>query len=217
VDASEVDEFPIPYGAFPTSVVLDRAGRVRAYWQGHRPTAAVESLLATLLAESAAPPPGPLLPLAFRPARPVLETSAAVVRAELHLPREAVPAGEIFEGQVVLQLDPGWHVAAGRAQDAIPLELALDGGDGIVAIDWLRPRSETLTLAGAARDVYSGRVEFPVWGVVGPDARGRSIPVRLAATVQACDSTKCLLPAEIVLTGEVPVVARVEEGPAGGS
>ena len=36
VDASEDAAFPFPYAAFPTSVLLDRSGRVRAYWQGHR-------------------------------------------------------------------------------------------------------------------------------------------------------------------------------------
>jgi hypothetical protein len=56
-----------------------------------------------------------------------------------------------------------------------------------------------------SREVYSGRVEFPLWGVIGQDAPDRPIEVRLAATVQACDSSKCLLPAEIVLSGEVPV------------
>jgi 3-polyprenyl-4-hydroxybenzoate decarboxylase len=81
----------------------------------------------------------------------------------------------------------------------------------------LRPLPERLTLAGAARDVHSGRVELPVWGVVGEDAQESPIQVRLAATVQACDSTQCLLPAEIVLTGEVPVALRAEEGPVGGS
>jgi thiol-disulfide isomerase/thioredoxin len=219
VDASESDGFPIPYGAFPTSVVLDRAGRVRAYWQGHRRPAAVEQLLRRLLAER--PPDGrtaePAIPVAASVESPALETSAAVVQAELYLPRAGVPPGEVFEGRIVLHLDPGWHVTAGRADDAVALDLAIAWGDGIVALDWLRPRAETLTLAGAARDVYSGRVELPVWGVVEDDAPGSPIGVRLAATLQACDSTKCLLPAEIVLTGEVPVALRAEEGPAGGS
>jgi thiol-disulfide isomerase/thioredoxin len=217
VDASHTDGFPIPYAAFPTSVVLDRTGRVRAYWQGHRDAAAVESLLRKLLAESGPSEESDVPPLASTAARPIFPTSAAVVAAELRLPREAVPAGEVFEGQLVLHLDPGWYVAAGTAENAVPLDLALDGGDGIVAIDWLRPLPERLTIAGAARDVYSGRVELPLWGVVGEDAPGHPIAVRLAATLQACDSTKCLLPAEIVLMGEIPVLARAEEGPVGGS
>jgi thiol-disulfide isomerase/thioredoxin len=219
VDASESDGFPIPYGAFPTSVVLDRAGRVRAYWQGHRRPAAVEQLLRSLLAEAPADTEttAPALPLASGAGSPALGTSAAVVQAELHLPLRGVLPGEVFEGQVVLRLDSGWHVAAGRAEGSVPLDLAFDWGDGIVAIDWLRPLPERLTLAGAARDVHSGRVELPVWGVVGEDAQESPIQVRLAATVQACDSTQCLLPAEIVLTGEVPVALRAEEGPVGGS
>jgi len=215
VDASGLESFAIPYGAFPTSLVLDRAGRVRAYWQGHRPLAAVERLLRSLLAESAPEPEfGPhLAPVAVRPA---LDSSAAVVTGELRLPRHGVAPGEVFQGRFVLDLDPGWHVNADARDDTLPLELAL-AGDGLVAIDWLRPRTEKLTLAGGAREVYSGRVEFPLWGVVADDASASSIEVRLAATVQACDSTQCLLPTEIFVSGEVPVApAAEEEGPPGG-
>ncbi len=108
----------------------------------------------------------------------------------------------------MLDLDPGWHIAAGQQADALPMEVRLDGGDGITAIDYLRPRTRRLTLAGASREVYSGRVEFPLWGVVGKNAPERPIEIRLEATVQACDSSKCLLPADIVLSGEVAVSSR---------
>ncbi len=212
VDASEVEDFPIPYGAFPTSMVIDRAGRVRAYWQGHRPLDAVETLLKSLLAEPP-PPRGTEVdarPLAAEVVRPATPTSDAVVAAELRLPRYGVTPGEVFEGRLVLDLDPGWHINADPYEGSIPLDLALAGGEGMVTVDWLRPLTEELNLAGRAREVYSGRVELPLWGVVAEDAPVRPIEVRLAATVQACDSTKCLLPAEIVLSGEVPVAAREE-------
>jgi thiol-disulfide isomerase/thioredoxin len=207
VDASDVRRFSIPYGAFPTSLILDRQGRVRAYWQGHRQIPAVERLLRKLLAE---PAPSPEVlsddrrPLASGD-RPSLETSSSVVTGELFLPRKSVTPGEVFEGRMVLDLDPGWHITADRSEDSIPLDVQLDSGAGIAAIDFLRPRTQRLTLAGMSREVYSGRVEFPLWGVIGQDAPDRPIEVRLAATVQACDSSKCLLPAEIVLSGEVPV------------
>ncbi|MFN8178190.1 MAG: TlpA disulfide reductase family protein [bacterium] len=54
VDAGDAGGFPFPIGAFPTSVVLDRRGRVRAFWQGWRPPEAGEELVRRLLAEPAA-------------------------------------------------------------------------------------------------------------------------------------------------------------------
>jgi thiol-disulfide isomerase/thioredoxin len=53
VDAGDAGDFPFPVGAFPTSVVLDREGRVRAFWQGWRPPEAGEELVRRLLAEPA--------------------------------------------------------------------------------------------------------------------------------------------------------------------
>jgi thiol-disulfide isomerase/thioredoxin len=57
VDAGDASHLPFPVAAFPTSVVLDRSGRVRAFWQGWRRPEAVEGLVRRLLDEPA-PPPG---------------------------------------------------------------------------------------------------------------------------------------------------------------
>lgn len=53
VDANRDGRFPFPVGAFPTSVVLDREGRVRASWQGWRAPEAVDEVLLRLLEEPA--------------------------------------------------------------------------------------------------------------------------------------------------------------------
>jgi len=52
VDANDARDFPFPVGAFPTSVVLDAEGRVRAFWQGWRPPEVVEEVLARLVDEA---------------------------------------------------------------------------------------------------------------------------------------------------------------------
>ena len=52
-DASGDARFPFPIGAFPSTVVLDRAGRVRSFWQGWREPKAVEELVRVLLEEPA--------------------------------------------------------------------------------------------------------------------------------------------------------------------
>ena len=56
VDASDQRSFPFPVGAFPTCVILDRDGRVRAFWQGWRRPEAVDALVRRLVDE---PPAGP--------------------------------------------------------------------------------------------------------------------------------------------------------------
>ena len=53
VDASGQRHFPFPFGAFPTSVVLDRDGRVRAFWQGWLRPDAVDELVQRLVDEPA--------------------------------------------------------------------------------------------------------------------------------------------------------------------
>jgi peroxiredoxin len=50
-DAGDAGGFPFPLGAFPSTVVLDRSGRVRSFWQGWREPAAVERLVRRLLEE----------------------------------------------------------------------------------------------------------------------------------------------------------------------
>ncbi len=55
VDASDDGDFPFPIGAFPSTVMLDRAGRVRSFWQGWREPKHVEALVKRLLDE---PKPG---------------------------------------------------------------------------------------------------------------------------------------------------------------
>ncbi len=52
IDANDARDFPFPLGAFPTSVVLDAQGRVRAFWQGWRPPEDVDAVLARLVDEA---------------------------------------------------------------------------------------------------------------------------------------------------------------------
>ena len=71
-------------------------------------------------------------------------------------------------------------------------------------LDCLLPSPEWRTLAGISREVYSGRVELPVWGVVRSDApAGAPIEIQVVTTVQACDANSCLAPSEIELAGEL--------------
>lgn len=203
VDASELDPFPFPYAAFPTSVVLGRDGRVRAYWRGHRSPEAVEALLRRLLAEPVPAgefPPAAPVPVAASPFR--LRGSAEVVRVELQFDRRVVAAGGLFEADVLLDVEPGWHLNAETDPGLIPLTLRLgDQVKGIRSFHQLSPPTRSVLVVGEHHDVHDGRIRVPVWGIVAADwPPGRSLPLEVVATVQACDASVCLAPEDIAVT-----------------
>ncbi len=204
VDANEAEMFPFPYSAFPTSVVLDRAGRVRAYWMGHRSIDAVEELLRSLMAEDPSPdrPPDSV---GDRLANPLAgpKSSRSVVSAVLELPRVAIAPGEMVDGRIVLDVDPGWHLVASGEAGSIPLTVRFETARPAI-FDHLRPAPRDRELAGGVRSVYSGRVEIPIWGVIPADAPPFApFAVGITTRVQACDDRSCLLPVDIRLEGEV--------------
>ncbi len=209
IDAAKVDHFPFPYGAFPTTVVLDRQGRVRAYWQGHRGAEAVENLLRRLLAEKGGEPFVPSIPLRGEDVRQ--NGSQEVVTARLELPDENFSAGELFEGRIVLDVAPGWHVIA-QGEGALPLEVAAEGGAELSSVLTLCPPGREVRLAGVERAVHSGRIEVPLWGVVAEDVSGGPAELQVVVTYQACDSTRCLLPVNIVLSGALWVADSERSG-----
>ena len=202
-DASGDRSFPFPYGAFPTSVILDRAGRVRSYWQGHRPLSGVEELLRLLLAESPTGEERGTTPVVRAEDLPGPRGSESVVKASLALPRQLSP-GDLLDATVVLDLDPGWYVTTHESEGSVPFRLELESDGGLRSLDFLEPGTVRRRVAGEHRDVYAGTVEFPVWGVVDESvASGRGIPLQIVATVQACDASSCLAPSRIELSGEV--------------
>jgi hypothetical protein len=178
---------------------LDRSGRVRAYWQGRRTPEAVENLLRRLLAEDVGEPVAPSALVAGGGAQ---GDSERVVSATLELPAESCAAGELFEGRVVLDVAPGWHIVA-QGPDTIPLEVAAESGEALRSLLTHCPPGRGVRLAGGERTVHSGRVEVPLWGLVAADVATGPVAVQVVVTYQACDSTCCLLPANIVLSGQL--------------
>jgi len=210
VDASDLDLFPFPYAAFPTSVVLDRGGRVRAYWRGHRSAEAVESLVRLLLAEAA--PEGEFVPSASATAPVALRRSTEVVRVALEFDRRVVPVGGMFQAEVVLDIEPGWHLNAQTDPGLVPLTLRLgDGVEGILTFHHLSPPTRSVLVVGEPQDVHDGRIRVPVWGIIASDwPPGRSLPLEIVATVQACDASVCLAPADVVVSRNLWVEALGE-------
>ncbi len=215
VDATRHDDFPFPYHAFPTNVLLDRQGRIRGYWQGHRPPEAMEGALRRLLAEPAEGAMDRVASLGFPPlALPFLATSSSVVQARLEVPRAAVAPGDFFQAVLTLDVDPGWNLSAGA--DGVgdtPLALRLESGEAIAAIHHSVPGSSFLETPWGEREVHAGRVQLPVWGVLAPDAIDGEADITAVATVQACDRTRCLDPEEITVTGSLWVSREAETAP----
>ncbi|MEZ5064580.1 MAG: TlpA disulfide reductase family protein [bacterium] len=205
IDASAYRDFPFPYAAFPTSVLLDRAGRVRAYWRGHRDLAAVEAALERLLEEPGGGEPlGSSAPeVIVLPEPEPLPTSADVVTAELVTEERSLDADGYYRARVRLEISEGWHVAAAGEPGLVGMDVRFVDSPAIRTFDRLLPRPAEREIAGIRQSVYDGHVEMQIFGFLeaaGPP--GERVPLRVVASVQACDDTKCLLPAEIPLEVE---------------
>lgn len=220
IDASDDGDFPFPYAAFPTSILLDREGRVRSYWRGHRAAYAVDAVIERLLREPGALIASPGAPIAS-PAVPLTSSGATidltkqstplgqsveVVRAAIELEQRNVAPGGRFAGHVVLEVEPGWHLSASTAPGAFPLSIDLGDTAGVPDFRPQLPPSERHSLAGESIPVHSGRIEIAISGSVSRHwPAGHRLPLRLVATVQACDESLCLAPSRIVLSEELRV------------
>jgi thiol-disulfide isomerase/thioredoxin len=211
VDAGDDAAFPFPYRAFPTSVLIDRAGRIRGYWQGHRGADAMEEAVRYLLAE-----PGgedsPYAEAATADNEAPLSTSANVLRAKLQLESDALAPGGFFEGVVTLDVDPGWFLSADRQDGAVPLKIRFGRSEAFRVLDCQLPVAVPVETSTGARPGHAGRLEMPLWGILAPDVPpGRVVDLEIVATVQACDRTQCLAPADVVMAEKLWVKSEAEK------
>ncbi|MBZ0268332.1 TlpA family protein disulfide reductase [bacterium] len=210
VDAGDDEAFPFPYRAFPTSVLIDRAGRIRGYWQGHRGAAAMEEAVRFLLAEPA-DEDSPYAEAGTGDPEP-LSTSADVLRAKLELVSDALAPGGFFEGVVTLDVDPGWFLSADRRDGAVPLKIRFGPSEAFRVLDCRLPVPRVVETSTGDRAGHAGRLEMPLWGILSPDLPvGRTVDLEIVATVQACDRTQCLAPADLVLAEQLWVKGEGEE------
>lgn len=210
VDAGDDPAFPFPYRAFPTSVLIDRSGRIRGYWQGHRSAAAMEEAVRHLLAEAAADD-SPFAASAPARPEPPLSTSANVLRARLDLRSDSLAPGGFFEAVVTLDVDPGWFLSADRQDGAVPLRIRFGESPAFRVLDCRLPVPVVVQTSTGARTGHRGRLEMPLWGILAPDQTpGRVVDLEIVATVQACDRTQCLAPAEVVLAEQLWVKDAAE-------
>jgi thiol:disulfide interchange protein DsbD len=186
------------------------------------------AMAALLLASGAAAQVG--MPKVRRAAAPPSD-SAAAARATVRSPQAAVPAGGSFVVAIDLAIDPGWHVWVHETQArALPgtavfegaifttLELrASEGGLRLEGVQWPAPHT-------AKADVGDGPASYAVYEGEGtilarlqaPQAEG-SASGTFTLSLQACNASNCIAPADLELPLQVQVKAGAAEAavPAG--
>lgn len=133
--------------------------------------------------------------------RPIRNLPPAEIVRVAPIPEMTLRAGESTEVAVRLSIVEGYHVQANPAADEflIPLELQLEGTEGLDVHSPAYPAPRTFRLEGSDRDLltYEGAVEVTVrlvaTGNGGPGGRLVSGRVRY----QACNARRCLPPASV--------------------
>ncbi len=113
---------------------------------------------------------------------------------------------------VELELAPGLHVYGRPLPEGyIPVELAVDGGEGLAVqqVVYPEPQPQTFAVIGETLPVYEGLVSIKVHCLA--QAREGHIDVKVALTYQVCDATECYLPERLTFDMKMSVVDHVSE------
>jgi thiol:disulfide interchange protein DsbD len=148
--------------------------------------------------------------------------SAAVVRATIRPPEAPVPAGGTFVVAIDLAIDPGWHVWVHETQARSLPGTAVFEGAIFTSLD-LTSAGEALRLDGvqwprphtAKADVGDGPADYAVYEGLGtlyariqaPKAEGSAQGV-FTVSLQACNASTCIAPADL----ELPLQVQVKAG-----
>lgn len=93
----------------------------------------------------------------------------------------------------------GFHIQANPASNEflVPLELMLDGADGIALRPPRYPEGTTFRLEGTTEDLatYHGTIAVATTIVASPDIPTGVLAMTGTLRFQACDSARCLFPA----------------------
>jgi len=137
--------------------------------------------------------------------------SAPVFRAQLLADREPAVAGDELRLAVVLRIDPGWHVNTDQPGDefSMPTTLVWE-----LPEEWPEPlasfpdgESLRFEFSETPVEVWEGKVTVVAVTRVPTDATPGKVPFKVRVTAQACNSTQCLPPTEVVARVEIDVAA----------
>ena len=137
------------------------------------------------------------------------------VRARAYLSVDRLPAGRRCHVVLILDIADGWHINANPAKPDFlePTRFSLRSANGTKLVNIQYPKSVELDVDGfpekfmvyEKRAIIRGMLETP------EAIAGRVENLELVVDYQACNSTKCLRPAKVVLGGKVPVAHNLDE------
>ena len=193
---------------------------------GFRPGFAVLVTLLVTVAAAAQVLPGVGLAKGRRAAAMPTD-SASVVHATLRAPSEPVPPAGSFEIAIDLAIEHGWHIWVHETQaralpgtavfdGAIFTSLAVQGGETSLRLEgvaWPRPHTAKADVGEGPADyaVYEGSVT--IYARMQAPAREGEASATLLLSLQACNESNCIAPADLPLPLRIAVKAGATTPP----
>lgn len=138
--------------------------------------------------------------------------SGAHVRVSAAVTGDArVRAGDSFDLLVTLAIDPGWHVSANPASASfiIPTSIDVRSAIPLTLARVTYPEAALIEFPGGEQvATYAGEVGIVATVRLGADAPAGDATLRVVATFQACDDSRCLAPAQLIVEVPIAVLAR---------
>ncbi|HEU4366137.1 MAG TPA: protein-disulfide reductase DsbD domain-containing protein [Candidatus Krumholzibacteria bacterium] len=136
------------------------------------------------------------------------DTPAPVVSID-EIPAVSLLPSDSAVVTVQVRIADGFHVQANPASSEflVPLELILDGADGIAFRPPRYPEGTAFRLEGTMEDLatYHGTITVATTIVASPDIPPGVLALTGALRFQACDSARCLFPATVPVSFDLVV------------
>ena len=133
-----------------------------------------------------------------------------ILSVEFVSSQTAAIAGEALDVAVIVDIHHPWHLYAPMGNDefTIPVTPAIVSEDQPFTVaDWSYPKAEMIAVAGVDEPaaVYGGKIVLRTTLNIAANA-GDSLTIKGEVYYQACDDTKCLIPAALEFSIRLPVV-----------
>ncbi|MBI3088160.1 MAG: thioredoxin family protein [Candidatus Omnitrophica bacterium] len=150
---------------------------------------------------------------AAAPVHAELQDSRRVVTVETFLSQDRIRPNDVLQLAVRLTLEPGWHLNAHDTDSEflIPTDVLFAAHPALTVTDVRYPPAvrRYFTFAGASMDVYEGTALIIAEGQAAsaiPEPDGMK-PLVGSVSLQACNDTVCLAPAEMAFAMALPMAA----------
>ncbi len=137
---------------------------------------------------------------------------AAGVRVAAFVDREFLKPEDRFRLNVVVSLDPGWHIYSIETQGdpTLPTQILLETPGMVPDGDWQesQPTIANDQILERMVKVHLGRAEFKRDFVLAPELGPGHHPIRGVLKFRACDNRVCTLPRTIEFTTLIQIVPK---------